>query len=214
MSAQFLEHGEDPTGIARRSNRQRLMGDDANYDDDDERSRSFVADRDANVERNAPAQQAEPAQPAANPHALDGMERALYVGKGEDGEEQFNDMWMRDNWHGRQGGAGEGLLQARGDFGGSPIEDDLLKADRGHVFDRSKPAGPAAGWDRLNQGWLGAFFGGIFGGKGRAFRNQQQAQRRKLVGDAFNRGGEMPEWVRNSRYGQRKWNQLLRAGRR
>lgn len=203
--------------MARRSNRQRLMGGEADYTDENDRRRSFAAERDADVERNAPAQQAEPAQPAANPHALDGMERALYVGKGEDGEEQFNDMWMRDHWHGRQGGAGGGLLQARGDFGGSPIEDDLLRADRGHVFDeRTKPgpSPPAAGWDRLNQSWLGAFFGGIFGGKGRAFRNQQQAQRRKMVGDAFNRGGEMPEWVRNSRYGQRKWNQLLRAGRR
>ena len=200
--------------MARRSNRQRLLVDDANYDDDYERSQSFVADRDASVERNAPAQQAEPAQPAANPHALDGLEQQLYVGKDEYGEDQFNDMWMRDHFHGRQGGAGEGVLRAGGDFGGSPFEQDLLKADQGHVFDRSKPAGPAAGWDRLNQGWLGAFFGGIFGGKGRAFRNQQQAQRRKLVGDAFNQGGEMPEWVRNSRYGQRKWNQLLRAGRR
>ena len=157
------------------------------------------------------------AQPSApDPHRLDGMERALYVDKDEDGEEQFNNMWMRDHWHGRQG-LGGSMLQGRGSIGGG-MGADLLKADQGHVFSNragtgpSKPDAPAAGWDRLSQGWMGAFFGGIFGGKGRAHRNQQQASRRKAVSDAFASGsGQMPSWVQNSAYGRRKWASL--AGR-
>jgi len=196
-----------PEHAERQRNAARMQDDtDANYRV--ERSASFVEEPDE--------QPAVQQQPAPNPHALNGLERMLYVGQDEEGEEQFNDTWMRDHWHGRQGGVGDGMLQAHGSIGGG-IGADLLKADRGHLFtDRLKsgPSGPAAGWDRLNQGWLGAFFGGIFGGKGRAFRNQQQASRRKAVTDAFAGGtGSMPSWVQQSRYGRRKWDQLARARR-
>ncbi len=164
-------------------------------------------------EANPPA-----AQQASDPDPLrlDGIERTMYVDRNSQGDEMFNNAWMRDHWQGRQMGPSSGMLQGHGSLG-SGMGADLLKADRDSKFvfaDRlgsgpSKPNAPAAGWDRLSQGWMGAFFGGIFGGKGRAHRNQQQASRRKAVSDAFAGGsGQMPSWVQNSAYGRRKWASL------
>ena len=73
-------------------------------------------------------------------------------------------------------------------------------------------AAPQAGWDNPSQSWLGAVFGGIFGGKGRKFRNQQLQERRSKVQSAFGETpGAMPAWVKASAYGRSKWQKLAAA---
>lgn len=158
MSSQFLEHGEDPSGIARRENRNLLLGGGGE------------ADYDGDFQRNAPLQE------APDPYAMTGLDRALYVGQDEDGEDQFNDMWMRDHWHGRQGGAGGGMLEARGSLGGG-IGADLLAAERAYeagtdpVFNRQAApqaqAAPKSRWQRFKGFFNGSWKPWKWGSRGR-----------------------------------------------
>lgn len=131
MSHYLEEHGGDPSGGEIRRNRENLAsagdGADAAYD-------NFFG---GSGER----------RPTSNdPWQYTGLDRALYVEPhvNEDGEqdgEQFNQTWMRDHWQGRQGlGTSHDIMQARSSIGGG-IGADLLRADRGHVFeDRLRPA--------------------------------------------------------------------------
>jgi len=137
VSHYFAEHGGDPYGADVRQNRDNLAragdGADAAYDDDQYFRRS-----------------GEQATGATDPYQVTGLDRALYVephvnDEGEQDGEQFNQTWMRDHWHGRQGlGGSDEIMRARGSIGGG-IGADLLAADRGHVFqDRVGPTAAAA----------------------------------------------------------------------
>ena len=139
MSHHLEEYGGDPHGAEVRQNSENLArageGSGAAYANDDRYMRQS-------------------GQQAADPNdqwQYTGLDRALYVEPvfNEDDKqvgEQFNQMWMRDHWNGRQGlGGGNDLMQARGSLGGG-IGADLLRAERGHVFqDRLSPAPAAAG---------------------------------------------------------------------
>lgn len=161
MSSQFLEHGEDPSGIARREHRNLPIGG------------AGEADHDGDFERRAPLQAA---PEAPDPFALDGLEKHMYVGQDEDGEEQFNNAWMRDHWHGRQGGAGEGMMQARGSLGGG-IGADILAAERAFeagtdpVFNRQAApqaqAAPKSRWQRFTGFFNGTWKPWRWGKRGR-----------------------------------------------